>query len=714
LFIFLISCLPSGDNIVGSFIEVTVTGTYYNELTGEMTTDTEELKAVINLYPLDTGTKVEGGGYFGEGGGLVYSSSTGFDTSSPTVSGSGTAHVNGFIAKGPFTEGSEVTISIINEDMTRFEIDSQFIEQLEGETDNLSEFSIDLPATEDVDININLNSLTFLQTERMYELINNQGMSFYDAYVQSKEEVLSLVNLDSGITEIEDFEKMDIREEGDGNAVLLIANSLLSAEEAPTKQSESLLQKVLEQLKNNGAVINENIGDIIADRFANLDFATIRQLLINYFQGQGQDVNIPDPQEFKDDDHDGIINRYDISIIKPIGEVIITPPNPPDAEFDWSAIPLPPGVDDIDYKVEISTSHLFKNDETVQIIVEDDSLTLDDPTNIVVNQPYFWRVKGIIKKDVNTIEKKWSTSTSFVIRAYSGLPINAGAIESITGLFTPSRQIILNNSEMIGAHLMRFSVNDQNFSQPHEQWMGYELIKRIILPEHTGDYIIYAEFKKTDQDDIDAYQTQTTISLNTDIEVDTNDIFNINNGTSETLSRFVMLELQDSDGIGIKYAYKMRFCNDDPANLVDQPWIPFLIRFPWILSDGDGNKTVYAQFANSQGLTTPIHKEINLTSPTEQATLTLHVGPGILVTVNHYFNGNTNDLVDLVSEYTAIGSPHSIPVKINSVIDFNGEVIDYEYTFEGFYTDDSFSNPLDNPITVSDDFVVYAHSVPNR
>ncbi len=599
LFLLLLSCLPFRNNIVGAFLEVTVSGKYYNELTGELTDSSEELIAIVNLYELNKpATKIQAGGHFTDSGGIIQSSNSGFDVNSPTVSGTGTAHVNGFIAKGPFEEGSIVSIALINEDMSRVEIDPEFIDQLETETNDVSEFSLDLPATKTVDIKININSLTFLQTERMYELIDKEGLSFYEAYLQSKNEILTIMNITNGSADVVDFEKMDIREDNESNQVLLLANSILAGTEPVSKQGGSLLQEVLQQIKEHGAIIDENIGDKFEEKMANLDINQIIQNLKDFF---GSSVNIPNPQQFMDDDNDCIVNRFDIELHNPVGQILVgDPANPPDNSFTWTRIDPP---DDpthfLKYRLQLSANPYFNPQYTATVDIPDmgsgSTITFDqiDVSSFTMDEVYFWRISPVIViyegvDDYTEVEKGWSASSSFIPKSYLDASIPIGTISALNGVNLPTRQIIIDNTQIIGASTMSFNVvGHPELSITNED---FELYRRILLPEGSGSgadsYTIQATFSNSTGN-----SATQSINVNIDTTQNPNGSFIINEDASETINTEVLLDLSN-----ISYAYKMRFSNDG-TNYSN--WVPFRTKISWELDDISGNRTVYAQFANS-------------------------------------------------------------------------------------------------------------------
>ncbi len=70
------------------------------------------------------------------------------------------------------------------------------------------------------------------------------------------------------------------------------------------------------------------------------------------------------------------------------------------------------------------------------------------------------------------------------------------------------------------------------------------------------------------------------------------------NGTITTGTRSVFLNLTYDDDVGVD---KCRWANDDPANLTAQPWEECTTVKAWLLSEGEGNKTVYYQVKDIAG-----------------------------------------------------------------------------------------------------------------
>ncbi len=658
-----LSCNKDEPQIVGSYLEITIRGQYYNENTGETTTEEEELKAIINLYPIEDGRVNTGGTFSSPGsGGILYSSNLGFDN---TEFSDGTAHVNGFISKGPMEEGATVELALIDENMNRVEIDPEFVSDIQSATDQLSEFSIDLPATDDVDIEINVNALTTLQVERMYDLID-EGMSFYDAHLQSKEEVLALIDLQSDADLIEDFEKLDIREDSESNGALLMASAMLceSSTQTKDKQSGTLLQQIIdEMIENDGEILDEGLSDTMKDVWLNTDATQLMSMLQAYLENQGHTgFNIPNPEQFMDHDGDGIINMFDFGLIEPIGQIT----DPPYGGFQWQDFSVPGHPElNVEYILQISSNPYFHPMKSLPPIIgiQNNSFSIDNPSGVI--QPgtnYYWRVAPII----NGQPRRWVASSSFIFRN----PINAiepsGDISALTGDTTPTRQFIIDNALIEGASQMRFSLGDNIFdpeTSPHEIWRPFQLYQGWLLPPGNGTHTIYAEFSNT----IGTYQTSFDVTLDTASEP--TGTFTVNGTLSKTVYPRVII-----DASNIENAFKMRFSTNGTFDTFDERWRLYqkyiVFDIPLDEFNSDDTITITGQFANS-ATSEPVQKEVVVSNnPYYTVRLNIEDAVGILIkVVIDWNNDSTIDQAgDITHTYSSMNAPHYIRVEQGQLI----------------------------------------------
>jgi hypothetical protein len=189
----------------GLYLIVSANGNYFNEVTGNTSTSPTNLEAIINLYPI---SKSSPSGHFGQGEGIVTGAASGNLTEGMTFGGS--AHVNGLIAKGPFSENSPVVITLADANLNPIEIDPVIIDFFEGTVNNVAEFNFDLPATNDVDIFVNVNILSTMQSKRIKTLVTTTKLPYAEAYNQSKQEILDIFNVGNEIENILDFDELKI------------------------------------------------------------------------------------------------------------------------------------------------------------------------------------------------------------------------------------------------------------------------------------------------------------------------------------------------------------------------------------------------------------------------------------------------------------------------------------------------------------------------
>ena len=263
------------------------------------------------------------------------------DTDSDTdidADGDADYSVKGFAQKGPFINGSQLTIielqadlsqtgktfiSEITDDFGSFQIDlalaTPFVESIiDGFFYNeinggLSGAPISLRAlvnlSEGTDINVNL--LTHLARPRIMTLMA-AGSSFSEAKSQAQEEILAIFNIDS--TGIEDFQTMDIFKSGESNAALLaISAVLMEAASGGAAEAElsSILSTMITDIQGDGVLDSESLKQKIGEASMGLDLAEVRANLEDRQKELGATGEIPDFEDMVDSDFDGVLNGKD-------------------------------------------------------------------------------------------------------------------------------------------------------------------------------------------------------------------------------------------------------------------------------------------------------------------------------------------------------------------------------------------------------------------
>ncbi len=129
------------------------------------------------------------------------------------------------------------------------------------------------------------------------------------------------------------------------------------------------------------------------------------------------------------------------------------------------------------------------------------------------------------------------------------------------------------------------------------------------------------------------------------------------NGTVITGTRSVHLNITLGAG-----AVQCRWANDDPSDLAGQPWEGCTTVKPWILGEGEGNKTVYMEVKDSGGSTTLTNDSIlyrfiqDYTGPTAPVVYDGNTGIDIdwwddNTTISAYWWNATDDISELYYRY---------------------------------------------------------------
>jgi hypothetical protein len=162
------------------------------------------------------------------------------------------SNLSGYIQKGPFLNGTSVSISELNPDLSQtgkifnaqikdntgafglsnLQLYSPYIElKADGFYFNevsgtVSTSQLSLHALADVtDINtLNVNVISTLEKARVEKLVAD-GLSFADAKKKAMEEILAIFSMSK--SDIQNSEMLDINKSGDDNAILLAISAIL-------------------------------------------------------------------------------------------------------------------------------------------------------------------------------------------------------------------------------------------------------------------------------------------------------------------------------------------------------------------------------------------------------------------------------------------------------------------------------------------------------
>lgn len=232
-----------------------------------------------------------------------------------------TQGVSGFVQKGPFISGSNITVQVLDEDFNptgvsftvttiddfgsfdlESEIEGMYVEfiaqgfyynEVAGEISS-STLSLRALARVTTDLKSNVNVLTTLSKNRIIELVKNGGKTFDEAKAQAQSEILSNFNISLDGT---DFNSMDIGASGEQNAVLLAISSILQGNQTVGQLSE-LISKIILDVQDNGVIDLATTKDKIKNNAQGLTIGLIKANLANRFSQLGVSATVPDLEKF--------------------------------------------------------------------------------------------------------------------------------------------------------------------------------------------------------------------------------------------------------------------------------------------------------------------------------------------------------------------------------------------------------------------------------
>ncbi|WGH74382.1 hypothetical protein P8625_09685 [Tenacibaculum tangerinum] len=327
------------------------------------------------------------------------------------------------IQKGPYIQGSTISLQELNDDLTlsgyvyntetiddfgsfdvNAEVQSDKIDisatgfYFNEVTGKLSEAQLTLRTfvVLDNDEKININILSTLARQRIKYLMINEDKSFSEAKEQGEKEVLLALNIPEPFHKDIDFNKLDISQAGDGNAILLAISVIIQGDNSVAKLGE-FVSKLAQDLETDGTLDNESLIDEIKTNSVNLNLEEVAKNITKRFDELKIDYSLPPFERFIDSDGDGSLNAYDVMVISPKEEIIETKP-----EFIWTASE----VDGTKYHFQLSNKEDFSN-----LLMDVNDLTTTKIVSSVVlldDTKYYWRVRYL---DENNQQSEWNIAT---------------------------------------------------------------------------------------------------------------------------------------------------------------------------------------------------------------------------------------------------------------------------------------------------------------
>ncbi len=233
--------------------------------------------------------------------------------------------VTGHAQKGPFINGSSVTVFDLREDLTAtgksynaqitdnkgtFELknvelssnyaslraDGFYFNEVSGEQ---SAAQITLYALADIsgreDINVNL--LTHLEKSRV-EYLMTKGESFSSAKSKAQKEILAIFNMEKA--GIKNSEELDISGAGEDNGILLAISAILQGYRQESQLTE-LLSNIINDITEDGQLDDASIGSALINHAINLDTIGIRSNLVERYAEIGAASEIPPFEKYISD-----------------------------------------------------------------------------------------------------------------------------------------------------------------------------------------------------------------------------------------------------------------------------------------------------------------------------------------------------------------------------------------------------------------------------
>lgn len=248
--------------------------------------------------------------------------------------------VAGSVQKGPFTQGTTITIQALDEkldptgknystkttdDAGLFAIGSQiesryveiiatgyYFNEIEGK---VSSSTLTLRSLSDLNEEgkTNVNLLTTLESDRMRELVRG-GKTVAEARKQAEEEIFGVFNIPNAVGDA-GFDKMDITSGTDADAILLAISASLQAGRSVGELSE-LISKIAGEVANTGSLTSELLRGQITESCMLVDADAVRANLTRRYQALGKaDFIIPPFEDYLDVNGNGVIDKKDSWII---------------------------------------------------------------------------------------------------------------------------------------------------------------------------------------------------------------------------------------------------------------------------------------------------------------------------------------------------------------------------------------------------------------
>ncbi len=231
---------------------------------------------------------------------------------------------SGFAQKGPFLNGTSVTISELDASLNQtgrsysttvennsgsfeqkqielispyvqLKADGYYFNEVSGES---STGQLSLYAISDIsDVSsANINVLTHLEKGRVEYLVKEKSMTFADAKKQAQEEVLDIFNL--SLQNDSTSESLNLSENTENDAILLAISCILQGTMSTADMSE-LMADIIFDIKTDGTLDNASLGSALIDNARLINLSTVRANLESRYSELGvTNITIPDFEKY--------------------------------------------------------------------------------------------------------------------------------------------------------------------------------------------------------------------------------------------------------------------------------------------------------------------------------------------------------------------------------------------------------------------------------
>lgn len=243
--------------------------------------------------------------------------------------------VFGHIEKGPFVQGSEVTLTDLNKDLSQsgksyttnttsdlgcfdfgqtLELSSGLVElKTSGYfynecTGSLSNSQITLKAIANTDgaANLNVNLLTHLEYARVKYLVKT-GKSFKQAKEQAESEILKTFAITDKIASPE---KVSLTYNNKDANILLAISAIMLYDKSEAEFSE-FISKFSNDLEKDGTIDNKTLKEEIKKGQENCHPSKIKKKMEEFYKSKGSNITIGNFSNFVDFNGDGVIDDQD-------------------------------------------------------------------------------------------------------------------------------------------------------------------------------------------------------------------------------------------------------------------------------------------------------------------------------------------------------------------------------------------------------------------